>query len=95
MGKIRNFVKFICESCNKTSVHESHIPETVCKKCDKKEMRAYFREIRKKEKLWAKTHKCRKCKIGLPLTRYFECEDCKPQWLSESDDSITDSTVWI
>lgn len=29
-----------------------------------------------KEKVWAKSHKCRKCNKGLPLTRYFNCEDC-------------------
>lgn len=83
-----------CEFCQ-TPLKPSN-EWTVCAPCDRSMKSQQSLELTVKEQKWAATHKCRKCHVGLPLSRYFECLACNDPYTieTESEFDACDDMVW-
>lgn len=76
-----------CEHCE---IENRDIDSTLCIACDVDINNKFKVEQKEKEASWAKTHKCRTCKKGLSLNRYFSCEACVKQETVDDWDSFDD-----
>lgn len=76
-------LKFECEFCGEFAIASAE--RTVCDGCDSALAATQEKELADKAKRWALSHKCRQCGDGLPLSRYFDCEDCLKDQQRESE----------
>ena len=73
----RRMRRYVCEMCQEPTRAGWATITTMCEPCHNAEDMVE-KDIAKKAKAWARTHKCRGCKVGLPLERYFKCYACQP-----------------
>ncbi len=73
--------RYACEICHVKKLFSNE--NTVCEACDEWLATSQAHEMEMQAKEWTAKHSCRRCKKGLPVGRYFECEVCLPEWARE------------
>jgi hypothetical protein len=87
--------KVFCELCFERQILSVH--HTICQVCDDRMRITQETQAAVRAERWALTHRCRKCKVGLPEDRYFECYGCDSPLTRESADEFDgcDDLNWV
>lgn len=78
---------FHCEICRKRKTSKE-MGEKICRPCFGAFNRKFEIEQEERAAKWALSHKCRKCGVGLPLDRYYNCHFCDMPCLRETEDDF-------